>query len=653
VPQGVSATDRLEPRSIAAPQNDRRNPAWRVLQIAGVSLLFVVAAARVGLPGNAIVGDPWYVAGVAAMFGAMLLLVHLRPRGRELIVPALAGLGARLMFAPFPVSDDTYRYLWEGYIQRFGFDPFVLPPNAPALSHLRTALWDLINHRHIPTIYWPAAQLLFKAVAAVSDTPMAFKLAFAPFDIGTAALVMYLLRIHGRPVRYAMLYWLNPLILVFTAGEAHLEIMLVFFIVAALVLFRKERWRLMFASLGLAVMTKMTAFMVIPLLITRRNARYAWCLLVPASLFLLYPGGARQALSVPFLFTRDFSYNGVLHTFLGSVVPQALATGLALMCLVAGLAFVFLLTPDKLKAVRNAMALFLLCSPTVHPWYFQLMTPFLPLFPSPAWLTLHLTSLPLVFYFNDIAQGESWHDRGFLLAVEFAPFFIVALLAWLYRTTLFGCRCETGHRPSISVVIPTLNEECRIAECISDVIEQNVGAEIIVADGGSSDATVQRACSFSTARVVQTPKGRGIQIREGIRSSAGEILVVLHADSRLRQGALQRMLRCLQRHPDIAGGAFGARYDDRRLRFRLTAALNNIRVVLTGISYGDQGQFFRRSALGDRVPPYRLMEDVEISFLMKEAGRVAFIPGGLVSSTRHWVRAGYAANFVQIGRAHV
>lgn len=618
----------------------------RTVLLAALCSVVVAATVWTGLQGAAIVGHPGFLVAMSLVFASMLALWRLKPSRRELILCAVAGLAARAAMLGFPASDDVNRYVWEGCIQLQGHDPFVLPPDSPELAPLRDTIWEGVNHPHIPTIYWPAAQLLFRGLAAVSPSLMSFKVVFVLFDILTALLLLQLLVRRQRPAYHVLLYWLNPLVLVFAAGEGHLEPVLVAAVMAALLSRECGRSWLMFLFLGLAIMTKATALVLVPFVVDRRTIRHVWALALPALLFLFFPAGARHALDVPRLFLSAFSHNGLVWSAAAATIGRGAAGVAALAATLAGLGAVWLFTPDPVRACRNAFATVLLCATTVHPWYFMLMTPFLALFVSPGWLALQLTALPLTFFFHEQAVAAFWHDRVLLMTIEYGAFIGVAAagLWWRLRTPPRA----PAHVPSVSVLVPALNEAERIGPCIESVRQQGGDIPIVLADGGSTDGTVETAAGFPAVSVVQGTSGRGPQIAAGVDTCITDIIIVLHADSRLAPDCISRIRSRLADNPDIVGGACGARYDHPSVRFRLTELLNNLRVLLFGISFGDQAQFFRREAMADHVPACLLMEDVELSYRMKEQGPTTFVPRGVVSSTRRWHRKGYLANFVKV-----
>ena len=216
-----------------------------------------------------------------------------------------------------------------------------------------------------------------------------------------------------------------------------------------------------------------------------------------------------------------------------------------------------------------------------------------------------------------------------------------------------------GHGPSklpacfraargVSVIIPTYNEEKNIGDCIHSIKKGGELAEIIVVDGGSTDRTREIVETLSGVSLFSSAPGRGIQIAAGVSHARQDIVMVLHADSRLLPGAISRLLAALRNNPGAVGGCFGAIYDDKRIRMRWIEALNRFRAVVSGISFGDQAQFFRREVFADSFPAIKLMEDIELSLRMKEKGALLFIPRGVIASSRVWQRAGYGSNFRKV-----
>ncbi len=597
--------------------------------------------------GDAIVGSPAYLAACAMLFGAMLAFWR-RPSSRltPYVMIGVALLARIVFIAAFPAGDDCNRYIWEGAIQLRGFNPYVLSPDSPRLFWLRDPVWEGINHTSWTTVYGPIAQLFFAATSWISPTFLAFKTLFVLFEMATLGILLAWCTRSGLDRRHAWLFALNPALLVFTAGEAHMESMFVFAVTAALYLGYGKRRRAMFAALGCAIMIKPVALILILPLLDKQSWRALPYAAAPLIAAIPYVAGGANLLASPLRFARTLHYNGLFFTLFEQLAGVDSARFATVVLAGALYAAALLISQTPLRAARLSVALFLLFTPTFHPWYLLLFTPFLVLFRSPAWLALHASVLPLAFYFNPAAPDSFWHDTWLLFSLEWLPFTALGLYGLFFSRDRFPA--SFGRDTTISVVIPTFNEEDRIAACIQSIQSRNRPCEIIIADGGSSDRTIARAQANAGVRVVSGSPGRGVQIIDGLRTATGDIAVILHADSRLRPGALDKIVASLRAAPDTVGGSFAAEYDHASPRFRFTERLNNFRARILGISFGDQAQFFRRAALLPRLRPMMLMEDIEISLQCKEIGALLFLPRGVTSSTRAWKKTGYAKNFVKV-----
>lgn len=190
----------------------------------------------------------------------------------------------------------------------------------------------------------------------------------------------------------------------------------------------------------------------------------------------------------------------------------------------------------------------------------------------------------------------------------------------------------------ISVVIPTLNEAAGLAEVLRCVRAENP-REILVVDGGSSDATCEVARAAD--RVLHGPRGRAAQMNHGAASATGDILLFLHADCTLEQGALQAAQKCLGQR-GVAAGCFRMRVTAPGLVYRTIDACATARVRLTGLIYGDQGLFVERRRFEEigGFPPLRLMEDVYLSKALRRHGRAVVAPRRIFVSPRRWRQQG-------------
>jgi rSAM/selenodomain-associated transferase 2 len=192
----------------------------------------------------------------------------------------------------------------------------------------------------------------------------------------------------------------------------------------------------------------------------------------------------------------------------------------------------------------------------------------------------------------------------------------------------------------IAVVIPALHEEDRIAHAIQSA--RAPGVEIIVADGGSRDATCARALAAG-ARVVTAEPGRARQLAAGARAADADAIVFLHADTRLPAGWADAVTAALA-DPRNAGGAFGFRFAEPGLRLRLVEWGVRVRLALARLPYGDQALFVRRSALDaiGGVPQAPILEDLDLVRALRRRGRLALLPLPATTSARRYLERGVA-----------
>ena len=192
---------------------------------------------------------------------------------------------------------------------------------------------------------------------------------------------------------------------------------------------------------------------------------------------------------------------------------------------------------------------------------------------------------------------------------------------------------------SLSIVIPVLDEARGIVAALAALGPMRAdGAEIVVVDGGSRDATPSLAAPHCDG-VVEAPRGRGAQMNAGARAARGEILVFLHADTRLPDDGVRAI------RDGLARGEWG-RFDvaiegaDRLLA--LVAAMMNARSRLTGIATGDQAIFTRRAAFEavGGFPEIALMEDVELCKRLKRRSPPVCLRERVITSARRWRRHG-------------
>ena len=585
--------------------------------------------------------------------GFFLLVLMLRAFPAQL-KPAQAlgfilvlGLVARAAFLFFPPNTDIYRYIWEGAIQLHGFNPYLFPPDDPALAFLAhgelSHIWSGINHKGFPAIYPPAALLLFKSLAWIRPTPLLFKTVFLLFDLGVMLTLAALLRTRRLPVSRLLLYAANPLAVVFISGEGHVDVAQSFLLCTGLLLLTKRNSAGAYLALGLAVMCKYLSAVAIPCCWSKRAGWRPLAFLAPAALFMVYLSAGPALFASLGTFTARMHYNDFVTEVLGNVLGgwSLAAAGLILaICL----AWVWLVEDDPLRGVYFSIGCLLVMLPTLHPWYLLMVAPFMCFFPSVAWLYLQAAVLFTFPVLGREFQSGVFQEIPWLKLPEYLPFFVLLGSGLFKRNGLIRSSRYSVPR-TISVIIPTLNEAESIGRLIADLRGRPWVGEIIISDGGSSDGTIEAARQTGT-RVVFGGRGRGGQIRLAATAASGDVLLILHADSLLAERATERIIAALTADREAAGGSFGMQFVESGLRQRFVAALNNLRAFATGISFGDQAQFVRAEALKQigGFPGLMLMEDVELALQLKSIGGAVYLGAGVTASGRRWQAGRFLPN---------
>ncbi|HEY1473963.1 MAG TPA: TIGR04283 family arsenosugar biosynthesis glycosyltransferase [Pseudolabrys sp.] len=193
---------------------------------------------------------------------------------------------------------------------------------------------------------------------------------------------------------------------------------------------------------------------------------------------------------------------------------------------------------------------------------------------------------------------------------------------------------------SLSIIMPVLDEATEIEAALSALAPLRArGAEVIVVDGGSRDGTAEKARPLAD-RVLATPRGRSLQMNAGAAAACGDVLIFLHADTRLPGDADRLVLDGLVRW-GRGWGRFDVRFDGVGL-LNVIATMMNLRSRLTGIATGDQAMFMTRAAFerAGGFPPIALMEDVALSRKLKRTGRPLALRARVITSARRWRKHG-------------
>ena len=381
-------------------------PAWRVY-ILGATLCVALTICSRNFGDR---GGPYFMASLTLAGISYLLAIReffATPRfSRRVVVIGLvlaAGWHIEFLRVPSGADDDIHRYVWDGRLQRLGYNPYLVVPSDPAVKGLHTPETRNLNNPDLPSPYPAGAQLFFRAVTAIQESTFALKVAFVVCELAIILVLLDLLR-RKQAAHLVLAFAWNPLLAVEVAGSGHIDIVgALLLLVSAVALVRRRRATAA-VGLGLAIAVKLLPVVLVPLYWKRVRIRDA--ALAAAVVGLLY---------VPFLnhgripigslgtYVQSFRFNGPVFAALHRVAPPQLLAGLAVL--------VGLVTATWLRSAAPEwspdlfawpMAASLLCAPVVFPWYLLWLLPF---------LTSASTLLIILWTVSIIPTYVMWHLR--------------------------------------------------------------------------------------------------------------------------------------------------------------------------------------------------------------------------------------------------
>jgi alpha-1,6-mannosyltransferase len=436
-----------------------------LLALGLVSLLSYLYALQLGdLRQHTVEFEFAFWAAFALYILATILVLRMRDDGAALIrlltLIFAFGIAFRgvLIFSQPKLSDDMYRYVWEGRTQANGFSPYLVPPDAPELGYLRDeAIWPLINRKSSVTVYPPGAELVFAALWRVwPDSVRWFQIAMTVGDLVAGVLLVRLLRALGQPPQRVLIYLWSPLVVFEVAHSAHVDGLILPFLVGAWLMRVKGRDGWAGALLGAATALKLYPIVLLPALWRPRDEagrwRPAWLmpLTCAAVIALAYtPYLARGALSAGYL-PRYFSETGNMSLafliieftrWLGGLPDQAANGVLAVVILIVSLILMIRPAVNAVEALRRCLwpiGAFLVLTQLLHPWYVLWLVPLVALFLQPgkrglafdAWTGWFLFAGTVVMSYTFYIASKTviW-----TLFVEFVPLYAPLIVPPLLR----------------------------------------------------------------------------------------------------------------------------------------------------------------------------------------------------------------------------
>jgi len=341
---------------------------------------------------------------------------------------------------PPGLDDDIHRYVWDGRMQRLGYNPYIVVPSDPALAGLHTSETRTLNNPEVPSPYPAGAQLFFRAVTSIHESTFALKVAFVVCDLAIVFVLLDILRRSRQGAHWVLAYAWNPLLATEVAGSGHIDIVGVLLLLVSVAALAR-RWRAVAAvALGLAVSVKFLPIVLLPLYWRRVRMRDA--ALAAAVVGLLY---------VPFLnhgripigslgtYVQRFRFNDPVFATLERVAAPQVVAGLAVL---VGFLTAIWMRKKSAEGCSDAfawpMAASLLCAPVVYPWYMLWLLPFIRSASTVPIMVWTLSIVPTYYVWHLRIVGRPWVVPGWIMMLEYGSVALAASIIALRGITRSG-----------------------------------------------------------------------------------------------------------------------------------------------------------------------------------------------------------------------
>jgi alpha-1,6-mannosyltransferase len=366
---------------------------------------------------------PLAVAGIAYLLAIREFFSTPRFPHRVIVIGVVL---AALWHVPFLLTppgsdDDIHRYVWDGRVQRLGYNPYIVVPSDPALGGLHTPETRTLNNPDVPSPYPAGAQLFFRAVTAIRESVFALKVAFVVCDLAIVLVLLDILRSSRQGAHWVLAYAWNPVLVTEVAGSGHIDIVGALLLLVSFAALGR-RWRTLAAvAFGLAVAVKFLPIVLLPLYWKRvRMQDAALAAAVVGLLYVPFLNHGRIPIGSLGTYVQSFRFNDPVFAALERVAAPQVVVGLAVV--------VGLLTAiwQRSKAPAGSsdafvwpMAASLLCAPVVYPWYLLWLLPFVRSASTVPVIIWTVSIIPTYYVWHLRTLGRAWLVPGWIMVLEY------------------------------------------------------------------------------------------------------------------------------------------------------------------------------------------------------------------------------------------
>lgn len=342
-----------------------------------------------------------------------------------------------LIFEQPILSDDVYRYLWDGRVLNHGINPYRYAPSEPNMESLRFGSdYSKINHKQLNTIYPPLAQLIFWLSALLKPTVIMQKVTLCAFDLGIVAVLFRLLSIRGLSSGLVLIYAWNPLVIIEFAHSGHMDSIGIFFLLLGLYLYEKRRLTMSMVIMGCSFLSKFLAIIFVPYVFFRsRHWRtISVFILTVLCVYIPFSPAYNTLFASLFTYAHQWEFNSLVFTSLkGSISDPLLLRSLICLSILVVTITTARVCDDPLRYIYLVVAFGIVVSPTVYPWYVCWLVPFLCFFTNWAWISFSGTVFLSYFVLIEYEKLGTWTLSQNILWVEYAPLIVYLFLAGITR----------------------------------------------------------------------------------------------------------------------------------------------------------------------------------------------------------------------------
>jgi alpha-1,6-mannosyltransferase len=418
----------------------KHTPTQRLYGLGAILLVALIICSRnFGSRGAPSFLIPLAVAGVVYLLAIRELLSTPKfPKHVIIFGLALAAVW-HLLFLRMPpgADDDIHRYVWDGRVQRLGFNPYVLIPSDQALASLHTAETRALNHPDLPSPYPAGALLFFRAVTAIHESTFVLKVAFVVCDFAIVFVLLDILRRTGQGEHWVLAYAWHPLLATEVAGSGHIDIVGVLLLVMSAAALGR-RWRAIAAvAFGLAVAVKLLPIVLFPIYWRRVRVRDGvLAAIIVGLLYVPFLNHGRISTGSLGTYVQSFRFNDPVFAMFERLTSPEIALGLAV--LFGFLAAIWMrrkTTEWSADAFAWPMAASLLCAPVIYPWYLLWLLPFLRSTSTLPIVIWTVSIIPTYIVWHLRAVGHPWVLPGWIVLLEYGSLAMAAGIIGLRRIT--------------------------------------------------------------------------------------------------------------------------------------------------------------------------------------------------------------------------